>query len=550
MRIIARDGRLEVDAPRFAARFEGAALVAFQSKPDGVEFCRRDDEGWPLELTYTDGSVLQADVRQRVQAVGLSDLAARVILEGADSDRELFVRLDPKTGDLCVTPSGQSARRGVAAVRWNIPYVPEATLVLPGINGLSVATERPYPGAHRFRWPFEWNAQLAIAQRDGVSMMVHAQDARGVFKALNLARAADGRTTLGYDSEEAGPLAQNRAAGGVEWRLNAYKGDWRVPADRYRQWMETAYDLAAKRAGRPAWVDDIAFTVQWCALHPPLLDQLATLFPPQRTLLHVPGWRSDGYDINYPDYNPSPEGRAFVEHANALGFHVMPHFNYFACWERHPLYARLRDWQVRDPYTNAPLGWYWPPESHEHTRMGYIHPGLALWRRTLIDRLRAACDELDVPAAFIDQTLCVWNADNALVENANMAQGLKRLQEQMAAIDPAVVLAGEGCHEISFQRECFAQAHILDGWRSEGLGQDQLDAVHPIGSYLWRDHTRLVGYYHLSPFDDDLALGAAIYQKMGAMPTIDGRHGKRDVAAYSDDNPILHRILEAARAAL
>jgi len=538
MRILVEGRRLVVDSPGFTAKWDGAALTSLVARRSRTEFCR-SGSAFPLELYYVQGDSFGPDKHQQVLVRGLSDLAARVIVVGNDSERELFLRLDPATGDLCVKPSGQSARRGLAAIRWNIAVAREAALILPCVNGIYVETGREFPRSDRFAWPFRWNAQLAIAERGGCSMMVHSEDTACKFKALNLVRE-NGLTTLGFESEQVGPLWDNRNAGGVEWRLNVYEGDWRKPARRYRDWLRKTYQLASKRAARPDWVEDIAFTVGWADSKPEILDALARIYPPKRTLIHLAQWRTSAYDVDYPDYIPNPQARAYMEKANAMGFRVMPHFNFFACYEKHPLASKLRDWQLRGPYRNEPQGWYWPPDTHDYTRMAYIHPGLALWRRTLIDAVRRACAELRAPAAFIDQTLCTWNTDNGLVENMTTVEGMRELQEEFVAIEPGFVLAGEGLTEISFQRQCFAQGHIHDGWGE--LHPHHIEAAHSICSFLWHGHTRLVGYYHLGPRDKDVEIGIEVYRRMGAIPTL----VCNDASLISKKEPAVRKLVELA----
>jgi len=403
------------------------------------------------------------------------------------------------------------------SVRWTIGLHPEASLIVPVTNGLRVETGKPFPAAGRFPWPLQWNAQLVIAERGPHSCMVHTEDALMMFKALNLARQED-RREVGFETELPGPVWEQRTAGGITWRINAYDGDWRAPAARYRSWMARTYDLTAKRVGRPAWVDKITLAVCWAGTNSDMLDALAAAHPPDQTLIHLSHWRTDKYDINYPDYTPRDDTVKYMEKARQMGFHVMPHFNYFSVYYKHPFYQEVRDFQIRDVKTNEPQGWHWPPETHDYTRMGYIHPGLTLWRHTLIDAVLQACNRLETDVAFIDQTLCTWNTDNGFVEGVNTVAGLQRLQEEFAAVRPDLVLCGEGLTEVSFQRQCFAQAHIHDGWNK--LEQKHVDAAHPVCSFLWAGHTRLIGYYKLTPDTESFDLAIAVYEKMGAIPTI------------------------------
>lgn len=547
MKIWQEGNRLWIDAPHFMAQWEGAALVSVVAKQNDSEFCRPGSM-YPLQFYYVHEDTLDADKHQKVEVHVLSEWAARVILTGADSERELLIRLDPVNGDLCITPSGQSARRGVAAIRWNIAFAPETTLILPCVNGLKVEKERTLPRTKRFPWPFTWNAQLAIAQTNGMSLMVHAEDTNCKFKALNLKREEQGTSTLGFESEQVGPLWDNRTAGGVEWRLNVYAGDWQTPASRYRNWLSSAYPLAAIRAARPAWVDEMSLNIMWAGTNPLLLDRLAQVYPPSKVLIMMASWRTSKFDINYPDYYPTDETRRFMAKANTMGYHVMPYFNYFSCSNDHVLFDTLRDWQLRSPFRNEPQGWYWPPDTYDYTRNGYIHPGLARWRRILIDRVRSACLSLGASIAFIDQTLCAWNTDNGLVENMTTVEGLHRLQEEFAAIQPDLMLAGEGCNEISFQRESFAQAHIRETIHPGGvLTPEHVAMSVPICSFLWQGHTRLLGYYHLDAWEKDMELGIEVYRNLGAMPTLGpGHFTKSDTDPLSD--PRVATVLEMARA--
>jgi len=534
---------LIVESVRFTARLDGAALTSLVDRKTGAEFCRGEALTFPVELLYFNKNVAGRDKDQEVAVKLMSPHVARVILRGSDTDRELFVRLDAKTGDLCVRPSGQSKRRGLQAVRWNIPFAREATLVLPARNGIEVVSGRKVLPAARNRWPNEWNAQLAIAQRGAASMMIHSEDTGFKYKALSF-RCDDGLSTLGFESEQVAPLRENRTAGGVEWRINTYDGDWHAPADRYRDWMEQTYELSAKRASRPDWVDDISLAVCWASSNPQLLDSLAKVHPPKETLIHVDRWRTSPYDVKYPEYIPTEQAMAFLKKANAMGFKVMPHFNYFSCCKTHPLYKEVEPWHVRDILRNTPQGWFiHMGGTNSFYQMAYIHSGLAKWRRELIDNVVAACDKLSAPVAFLDQTYHAWNSNPGTVENMNMVEGSWLLQEELSYIRPELVLAGENLTEISFQREAFAQTHPV-GWG--GMQPKHVEAAHPICSYLWKGHTRMIGYIELEPWNPRIDVSVDIHRKMGVLPTFVARERSAAQPHLLDParNHAIKRILE------
>ncbi|HSW45170.1 MAG TPA: DUF6259 domain-containing protein [Phycisphaerae bacterium] len=532
--------KLTVSTPTVQAVFEGPILRSLRPADSEVEFARPGANAVGLDLLYLNTELLGADKLQTVRVVRISDVAARIEVGGADSARTLFVAVDPDTGDIRVTADGLSNRRGLRAVRWTMPVHGDVTTILPIINGAWFRTNQPEPHSRRYAWPFEWNAQLAILKRADRCVMVHCEDQACQFKAIHVTRHPD-HTDLGFETEPPGPLWENRTAGGIEWRINAYRGDWKVPAARYKQWMERTYRLADLARHRPAWVKNITLAVCWAAPNMEMLDALAKVHPPEQTLIHLADWRTDKYDVNYPDYVPTDKALEYMAKARQMGFHVAPHFNCFSVYYRHPFYQTVRDYQIRTVDRNIPDGWHWPPQTHEHTRMGYIHPGLGTWRSKLMDVVIEACGKMGTDTAFIDQTFCTWNADNGLVQGMNTVLGMRQLKADLLAAKPGLVLVGEGLTEISFQQQCFAQGHIYDGWGK--LEQRHLDLQHGICQFLWGDHTRLIGYHHLRPGEEGYEKGITLYERMGALPTI-VTNNPRDLQEMSD---LTRRIFDRAK---
>ena len=103
---------------------------------------------------------------------------------------------------------------------------------------------------------------------------------------------------LGFDTEAYGPIDNNLAAGGLAWRLNVFEGNWEAPASRYREWLKGAYRLYRER--RPEWIHDVRLAISWCPTDTRILSALRDILPPERVLLHLPNWRTDAYDENYP----------------------------------------------------------------------------------------------------------------------------------------------------------------------------------------------------------------------------------------------------------
>lgn len=498
--------------------FEGAKMTSLRPAGRDVEFLHAEPSPLAIDIMYLNWAVLGEDKHQQVSPHRLSERAALITVRGADSERSLLVVADPDTGDVCITPDGLSTRRGVRAVRWTLDLDPLVTMTLPTVSGMRVRANHHYPPTFRFRWPTEWNAQFAILHREDSSIMIHCEDAAYHFKALHLFRHPD-RTQIGFESEPPGSFWDNRTAGGITWRISGHEGGWKGPATRYRQWMHQTYDLEPKRRHRPAWTDRITLAVCWQNPDVNMLDALASVHPPDQTLIHLANWRTERYDINYPDYTPRDETVTYMKKAREMGFHVMPHFNYFAVYLEHPYFQEVRDFQYRTADQNAPEGWYWPPKDHGYTRMAYIHPGLGKWRHKLIGAVLEVSGTLGTDVAFIDQTLCTWNIDNGLVQGMTTTEGMHRMQQQFAAVEPGLVLVGEGLNEVSFQFQAFAQSHIFDAW--QGLNQDKVDIAHDVCAFLWDGHTKLIGYHHeLRPGNEQRRFAVEIGERMGVLPTI------------------------------
>ncbi len=517
MSITVTNDRISIETSTLLAEIEGAHLVRLADRKTGTEFIDDYEGIHPLELYFRNGDAIGAETGQSITVKRVSDHVARVIIEGEFSGRELFIRVDPETGDLCVRPSAESVRHALQAVRWKFTFDPDCTFILPFRGGHSFRAGDTHIPQGRTLWPSDWNVQLAVIEHDGVAMMVHSEDTQFIYKALTVT-AEENRIGLGFESEAQGPLGDNRTAGGVEWRINTYADGWQQAADRYRDWMANSYSLADKRKDRPEWVEQTTLAVSWVSSHPGLLEPLAKLNPPEQTLIHLDKWRSDPYDVNYPKYEPSEEGRAFVKQAGEMGFKIAPHHNYFGCCKTNPVYDRVRDWHARDPVKCEPQGWFfYNDEEQIQYKMSYIHAGLARWRRELIDNVLLARDALITPAAFLDQTYHTWNTDNSPVESLTMAAGLVLLQEEFAWAAPDLVLVGENLTELSFQRQGFAQLHS-PGWYHPQ--PEHAEVCHPICSYLWRGHSRYFAYLGIEPDNDCFEHGVGIYQKFEAIPSL------------------------------
>ncbi len=509
-----------------AARGAGTAVRT-------AAFTAAIDRGSVVSLTDADGTDLvrpsAAAAAARVECVGTSlvSLAATggdgaVLALPGGGRLHAGHAVDPSSGDLVITQRAERCAPGVWGVTWSVGAIPSGYAILvPGRSGVRLDAETP-GDRHVFDYPMGWEAQLVIVEGAGRGFFVFADDAAGRFKRLTVTRGGDG-WRLDLTTMNDAPFDALTGCESVAWRLNVYTGDWRVPARRYRDWMQANLKPVPLAAKSPAWARDIRGCVI-TGMSLPLLDELARHFDPPQTLLYVPAWRAAGYDRDYPDYAAvRPELSPFLDRAHALGFRVMLHVNYFGVDPLNPLYREFQRFHVRSPWgAHEPEWWTWdrcdPP-----IKFAYINPASAAWRRHFVGAMTDLCRRFPVDALHLDQTLCIFNDHNGRIDGLNMIRGNDALHEELCAALPQVALSGEGLNEVTCRREAFAQRHAWGLHHSEGTWNEaMLRCAHPISSYLFAPFTTVYGYLGMvAPEQAQLyAAWNEAYEHFGVIPTL------------------------------
>ena len=405
---------------------------------------------------------------------------------------QLSQTMEAKGGELVVRQEAIAKAPPLLGVQWGIAGVArDVEVLVPGHSGLRFGPETP-DGEHRFSWPMGWEAQFLLLQGKRGGFLLMSDDTTMQSKEL-VVRRRNGQMTLSIETRAQAPFATVRELKSVTWRLRPYRGSWLEGARLYREWAEKAFDLATADATRPEWAAHIRAVVI-APMEMEFLDELAGKLKPEQTLLYVPHWRRDGYDRNYPDYTADAKFAPWNERAHALGFRVMPHVNYFGCDPLHPLYEKFKHLQMRDSFSDKPLWWLWE-RAEPAIKFAYINPGSRAWRELFIGRMKEFCSKHRVDALHLDQTLCIFNDNNGLVDGMNCAQGNLALHRELRAALPAVAISGEGLDEITYRYEEFAQRHLHGLNHADGTwNEQQIALAHPISSALFTPHTALYGY--------------------------------------------------------
>jgi hypothetical protein len=452
-------------------------------------------------------------------------------------------RLDPASGDLIASQEAKPPEAGVWGVEWEVGYIPlDMSILVPGNSGLKLSADSP-GNQWSFEYPISWEAQLVVVEGRGRGFYVFADDAQGRFKRLTVTRSQQG-WQLGLATINYAPFDPLTECNSVAWRLNVYEGDWRVPARRYRDWM--AANLRPTRVAdqQPAWVKDIRCVVIM-GMEIPVIEALAERLDPRQTLLYIPGWRKPGYDRDYPNYaDVVPEWEPFVRRAHELGYRVMPHVNYFGVDPLNELYAQFEPYQVRSPWGNHDKQWWLWERADPVIKFAYINPACKAFRELFVARMKELCERYQVDALHLDQTLCIFNDNNGLVDGMSMLQGNLALHRDLREALPQVALSGEGLDEITCVHEAFAQRHVYGLNHADGTwNRSYLDMAHPISSYLLRPYTIMYGYLGCAPPTSGQMYAAwnEAYEHWGVIPTL-----KPDLAQIANPTGFSHQFFDEA----
>ncbi len=454
------------------------------------------------------------------EARKIAPLKAEILFRQGQNEFRLLIGVDTRSGDLLLEQEGTSDTKGVYGIQWGCVNlnVKNLDLILPADGGQIINAMSPF-ASRDFHYPGSWEVQLAILQGEQGGFFVRGADATFQFKVLHYEKDVDS-FALGFETQNQAPFDALTSAKSIVWRLNAYTGDWRVPARQYRDWMERTFD-PWRLDEMPAWVGDIGLVVTYLdpRLDVGILDKLAEQVDPTKTLLYVVNWRRDDFDVNFPDYTAKPEFSRFVEVARQHGFRVMAHVNLIGVNADHPRYAEFQKFQYRDPWSGNLRGWFWDRTDIPKNRIAAINPASAEFRKYYVQQLKEVWEKYGVDAFFLDVSNFVFNDANGLIEGVNAGQGNVLMHTELAEAMPGVVFSGEHLHEVTFFRESFAQRWKLPpGW-----DPTRRSTPHPISAFLFSPYTLPYGYLGMPNPDRGPQLYQEYldtYESWGVLPTL------------------------------
>ena len=484
-------GDVIAETDRYLARFENGVLTDFHNKLTNETYTQGESEAY-TRLVVDGRSLKPHEITPEIKR--LSPLECQLIYQDSWSvprDNEMmlyvFIGIDVKTGDLLIRQKGLSKMGGIEHIIWGFSNLLHATVdvIVPTRGGRIISHDRNFSDTYHYPGS-KWEAQLAIFQGQRGGVFVHSDDTQFRFKTLEY--ESEGRSfAVNFGQHPPAPYNQQKQFTSATWRLNAYQGDWQVPALHYRQWMHEALK-PADRSQMPAWVNDIELVIGFPFYHSDMeagiLGNLSQLVDPEKTLLYVTDWRESGWALNYPDYTPVTSFANFgyfVKEAHRYGFRVMPHVNVVAVSLAHPLYAEFEKYQMHDPRTGEKMGTRLSDEYPLHRRYAWINPASSEFRKLLVDQVKSVWETYGVDAFHLD--ISHFMVNNPPIDGLTVPEGSILLHQELRETMPGVVLGGEGLHEVTFLYESLAR-----------LPGSPKEHPHAISSFLFSPYVLRYGH--------------------------------------------------------
>jgi len=489
-------GNVLAETDRYRVRFKEGMLIHFHNKltqetytlPPPQDPSNKGRNGIAIQLKEgnSEDSHEIHNKHWDIEIQRLSPLSVEIVYHsdrGLDITVRFRISIDAATGDLVIQQHGIS--ENIVWITWACRYLnsQQVDVILPA-NGGEIIDATSEFNWRRFGYPERLEAQLAILQGGDGGFFVRSTDATFRFKNVYYIRSGE-HFGLSFETDNFAPFRGKNEITSVEWRLNAYRGDWQVPAEIYRNWMENTFQPKKP----PAWVKDLELVIYapYNPLDPSFLPLLAEHVNPSTTLLYVIGWYDSTQGLE-PDYPPVPEWGDYLKTAHAYGFRVMPRITFHGCSPNSPLYPEFEKYQFRDPITGRKLGYSLNDPTYDFPT-AYINPASKAFRKYVVDQMKTLYETYPIDALHLDINTSVVNDANGLIDGLTAAEGNVLLHQEFAEAMPGIVLGGEGVHEVTFFNTNLAQQPR----------KSFNEQPHPISSFLFSNWTIPYGFHVPNP---------------------------------------------------
>jgi len=513
-------------------------------------------------LSFTMLNTLAAGMKNGVGTALLSKSGTITVIDKSDSAMVIESRWKGNdtvlTTDLSIAPQAVTVRQTVTASKGGIAgtsftlRVPDTYhVILPVQNGIRLTKEAPYAYNGRMGTRFEYGGnnaiqmQMLILEGENGGVLLYAEDVYTQYKAFDVKHSGNS-FTITVESIPQAPFTDKTVYATIPWKIIPYEGDWTSASALYRDYAREAFDLAEADTRRPAWVDDIAIVVQADLRDTKKLDAIAANLDPSRVLLQVSNFRTNLYDVNWPDYTVAPDFKQYIDYAHKLGFKVQLHVNMHGCHTELDVYQQFKQYRMVHALTGKGYGEDFTDANGNYFNFAHINPASSEWRQYIIEQLVRVVEETDADSLHLDQSLLAYNDGNGLIDGLTSLQGNALYhKELLEALPDDVVLGGEGINDFNAVYATFLQSHLygMDTAKKTLIPLDSAQIV-PITASVFTDvityqhpavPTVATGDYYLGWYRNGTAIGH--------IPTL----YRESASSIAGENAIMEMVLQEAK---
>ena len=417
------------------------------------------------KLGYGDEKVIFAKkfINQRI-----GPLKVNMVYENDGNVLTNSIEIDLKTGDLIIQQKATSDKTSLASVDWSLNNLmaKDIEVIIPSNDGISVDATSKVSNNFEYPSPY-WQAQFVIFQSSIGGFWVRSTDSNFRYKSFVYERKED-IYQFQFQTDNDAPFDNLQSIESVEWRINAYSGDWQVPAQQYRNWMEQTFSLQEK----PEWINDITFVITGpIAIEVPLLLKSHGIIPEQT--IYIIGIADEDFTIK----KDAPD---FVKKVRAMGFRVFFSANPRGIFPNEKHYDRFKKYQIRNPYSGGGAfhGIHGSMQSAWHI---YVNLASKEWREYYISHMKRIYEMAPADGFFLDVSHLVPNDNNGHLYETRSPQGAILFREELRkATSEDITFIGEWNHEGFFAQGSFYS----------NVGEPN---PHPISSFIFRPYIKGLG---------------------------------------------------------
>lgn len=387
-----------------------------------------------------------------------------------------------------------SGAAGVSEISFSLFLPDPYCVIVPAWNGVRLSEKHPlfWTG-----WTDKvvygdttLQMQMVLLEGKDGGALIFAEDDGSAFKSFQVSRKKGGfLVTVGTIPQA--PFDRYSSYTSVPWHIVPYTGKWYAGAAIYREYVDRAFGIPKILSTRPAWAGDISLFVLTDLFDRKELDALASRFDPRKTLLQVPAWRKEPYDVNWPDYTPRPDFAETVAYAHQLGFRVQLHCNMNGCQMEREEYERFRAFHCEKPFSGPVNADFSDPR--RHYLFAQMNPAAKEWRQFMADTLLRAASETGADSIHLDESLMCHNDRKGPFDGMTSMQGNVAYHKELAdkAYPRGICIGGEGITDCNARYGIFQQSHVyaVDGLT---LSPEQLEQIVPLTAAVYPE---VMGYH-------------------------------------------------------